>query len=199
MPFSDLDDAPVVTKPQYFSDQSKLVPPGKYDVELLAGQLKETTSGDVFTFVGMILTDCPHKTWHLERTIFFAKKTGTAEEKSAYRKQKYDELIKDLTTLGFDTENWTTANGRPRSEQIPLAAAACKGLRAEFVKKGPREEGGVANVYLNKRLAAADGRAPKLGAGDMVAGEQGAASPLSESVSDKPHNAPTDGNSQVPW
>ena len=167
MPFSDLDDAPVVTKPQYFSDQSKLVPPGKYDVELLAGQLKETTSGDVFTFVGMILTDCPHKTWHLERTIFFAKKTGTAEEKSAYRKQKYDELIKDLTTLGFDTENWTTANGRPRSEQIPLAAA--------------------------------DGRAPKLGAGDMVAGEQGAASPLSESVSDKPHNAPTDGNSQVPW
>jgi len=165
--FSSFDDefTRASAKPQYASDQTQQIPDGSYDVEITAGVMKETVTGEVFTFLGTVLTDGPYRGWKLERTIFFHKKNGSDEEKFEYTRKRIAELKTDLATLGFDVHNWTSGNGRPFSSQLKIACSVMRGCRVKMAKK----TGEMVNVYLNKRFPDLDGKPAKFGPAEMVA------------------------------
>jgi hypothetical protein len=165
--FDDDASEGVKAKPQFPSEQSKLVPDGEYEVTLKKGVAK-SGNGDVFTFVGIITSDGPFKGWHLERTLFFDKKSGTDEEKAAHRQKKHGEHKTDLKRLGFDVDNWKAAAGRPFSKQLALACDLMAGLKVRMRKK---TNGSFENVYIDKRLD--DDKPKEFTAENMVPPETG--------------------------
>lgn len=81
---------------------------------------------------------------------------------------------RDLKTLGFDTDNWKKANGRPFSVEFEKALKILPGIRVRGRKKTneKKEQGKVVavyhNLYLDKRLAT-DGKPEFFGAGELNA------------------------------
>ncbi len=172
--FDDDDNGdPTPVKPRYGNEQTKALKDGDYDVKLTHAEMKamgKDTSDSKFVFYGVIVSDGPFNGWKCEKEILLDKKGGdgvTDEMKNEHRRNKTSELLGDFRTIGFDVENWTKANGRPRSEQIPVACDVLKGV---YVKMTKRTKGAFTNVYINKRLANLDGMSPTFGEAEMAAG-----------------------------
>lgn len=74
-------------------------------------------------------------------------------------------LKKDLTTLGFDVENWTKANGRPFFSELKKAVKILNGGGFAFSGKKVTKSGH-ANLYVNTR-SETDGKPAKFDAAAM--------------------------------
>jgi hypothetical protein len=161
------ESGPVALKPKYGNEQTAALPDADYDVEIVGSVMKEAAGKTIFTFL-TVVKGGEYDGWKCEKAIFLEKNGGTDEEKAAYRAQRIQEIRADFKTLGFDSENWTKANGRPFGEQWKIACDVMKGLKVRVKKK---KNGTFVNVYFNKRLADKDGRAATFGPADMVASE----------------------------
>ncbi len=174
-----VDDIP--TKPKHGSEQTAALPDGDYDVRITGGVLKDAGGSDIFSFLGTVLTDGPYKGWKCERTVFLSKKSGTDEEKKAFKVSKIGEILADFKTIGFDVENWTKANGRPRGEQMKVA---CNVMVGVCVKVRKSHKNNFTNVYINKRLANLDGMSPTFGEAEMAAGATAGSPPAGDTMPD---------------
>lgn len=171
--FSSFDEddveggSPMPLKPKYGNEQTKALKDGEYDCKLTGAELKamgKDGTGTKFVFYGVVMSG-EFAGWKCEREIILEKKDGTDEEKKAFARNKMNEVMADLATIGFDVQNWTKANGRPRSEML---AIACDVLKDLCVKMRKKANGQYANVYINKRLANLDGREAVIGPEQMV-------------------------------
>jgi hypothetical protein len=153
-------------KAKYGNEQTKQLDDGEYEVRLTGAEIKPMgkDGGSKFVFYGVVVSG-KWAGWKCEKDIFLDSNKGTDEEKKAFQRSKMNDVLQDLASLGFDVQNWTKANGRPRSEMLPLACDVLKGLCVKVAKK---TKNGYVNVYLNKRLPALDGQKPTFGAEDMV-------------------------------
>ncbi len=161
------DDTPIC--PKYASEATKKLKDGDYEVEVTAGILKQDEHGPRFTLL-MVVLGPTHTGWKIEKTTFFNKKSGTPEEKEAHMVSKRNEVVSDCQVMGFDSENWKASLGRPFSAQVQIAGEVMKGVRLKVRKK---QNGEFANLYINKRLAEADGKPAAFGAEQMVSPAQG--------------------------
>lgn len=104
-----------------------------------------------------------------------AVRTGDGQEYTGEKKyflkgkdgpdaKKINELKADLAVLGFDTANWTPANGKPFLQQLARIKPVLPGLQFKGRKKtSPNKndpKSPYVNVYLNER-ADGDGK-PKV-------------------------------------
>ena len=125
MNLKDFDDDPK-SKPSDGGNVNKLalVPDGSYEAEVVNIVCKETAKGPIIT-VNTIThagVEIP-KEWFIMDTA-----RGTKAEAVGLMKG-------DLRRLGFDTDNWTTANNRPASEEIDKAFKCLKGMVVKLKKE----------------------------------------------------------------
>lgn len=126
---------------------------GDYDFEINEAAHKiKTEKGMLILEINMeILTPGKHQGAKVQHAMFIT------DRDSANR------VGKDLTTLGFDCEEWTKANSRPFSQEILKVAKVLKGLRFKGKKATNKSDGKVYhNLYVNKRLEN-DGKPARLG------------------------------------
>lgn len=76
--------------------------------------------------------------------------------------ESFNMALADFLTLGFDSNQWTKANGRPASQELEKAIHLIPGLRISGTKK---KNGTFHNIYINKRLD--DGRPLKFSSNDL--------------------------------
>ena len=100
-----------------------LVPNGQYEVEIGKAAIEETQkSGDTILKLPLIFRSGNIAGDYTEKPYFF-------------RTHEQAELCgADLRVMGFDVENWTKANGRPLSQELPKAVARMPGLKLKVAK-----------------------------------------------------------------
>lgn len=81
--------------------------------------------------------------------------------------EEFDRLLGTLQTLGFDSANWKSANGRPFSQEFPKCCRHLRGMWFVGHKK-TNESGGKTyhNLYINERLIS-DGKPEQYGAEEL--------------------------------
>lgn len=155
----------VEAKPKYGSEATQKLADGDYDVEITAGVPKDgEKSGPMVTILMVVLTAGKYAGWKIEKPYFLTKKSEDGDGR-VRDERRLSELKSDLTTLGFDVQNWTAANKRPFGTQLKAACEVMKGMRLKVRKK---QNGEYANLYFNKRVEN-DGRPPVVGPDEMRA------------------------------
>lgn len=137
---------------------------GEYVFQIESAELK---SSSLFKLNLELVSEGPLAGGKIEHPYFFTKKNpdGTYEKNA----DKIGQLKKDLTTLGFDVENWTKDNSRPFSVELPKTPLALAGMRIVVSKKtGGKKAGGgnYHNLYIERR-GEGDGKPAKIGAREL--------------------------------
>lgn len=183
--FEDIADAieTLPEKPKHGNEQTAALPDGDYDVRIVSGKIEPLgkTNGSKFVFAGVVLTEGKYKGWACEKDVILTSTKGTDEEKRAFQINKLGEIRADLKTMGFDTENWTRAAGRPFPQQWKIA---CNVMPGVIVKVRKKQNGQYANVYINKRLANLDGMLPTFGEEEMAASASASSPPAGDTMAD---------------
>lgn len=174
-------------KPKYGSEATQKLADGDYDVEITAGIMKDTEkSGPVVTILMVVLTAGKFAGWKIEKPYFLTKK-GEDGEGRVRDERRMGELKSDLSTLGFDVQNWTAANKRHFGPQLKAACEVMKGMKLKVRKK---QNGEYANLYFNKRLADLDKMPAAIGPDEMKAALGGFAASGTSTGFDVPAAAP---------
>lgn len=78
-------------------------------------------------------------------------------------------LKKDLTTLGFDVDQWKKANGRPFSGELKKAMKVAVGV--EFAGKKTTNASGYPQLYIDNR-GKTDGKPERFGVAELNAADK---------------------------
>lgn len=122
-----------------FVNKLEAVPDGEYEVEVVNHESKDVKDGAV-----------------LSANLITTKGLEFPKEWFIISNDKMAQFLGDLKKMGFDVDNWTVENNRPRSEEIDKALKCMKGMRFKVVKKSEvskKDQKTYHNLYVNERLA----------------------------------------------
>jgi hypothetical protein len=124
---------------------------GEYLLEIAEAKCKTPKGNNILELHLEVLSPGPHEGMSIQHSLFI----NNAE--AANR------VGRDLLTLGFDTDQWKVANGRPFSVEFEKAVKLLKGLRFKGTKK-TNESGGKTyhNLYIDERVRT-DGQPERFG------------------------------------
>lgn len=145
---------------------SKL-PDGEYEFAVKAFAVKDTSSGPMASMKLEIVSEGPFAGKVVDRPYFFTQEnrdTGLREK----NERALATLRDDLKVLGFDTDNWTKANGRPFSVEINRVGACVADVMLK-AKKTSKVSGTKTyhNLFVNARLSDVDGKPVAFGPKEM--------------------------------
>lgn len=166
---SELDEG-ASPSPKLSANDAKLakLPDGKYEFEVSGSSWDKIKDGlyKLTVNLNLICPDLPE--WDgktVNKEYWVNLNGGKTEEESRERAQRsIGFIMADFLTLGFDSDQWTPANGRPFSREITKAARHLIGIRfagAKATKTGDQKGVAFRSIYINKRLP--DDRPEKFG------------------------------------
>lgn len=139
-----------------------------YKLCVESAELKETSGGhDIFKMKVLVL-EGPSKTGlEFDIDTFLTKKAKdeSGNERIVMNDVKIGILKKDLETLGFDTPEWSKANGRPFSKELPKAVLCLPGV--QFIADKSQKDD-FHNLKIVSR-AAGDNKPEKFGPAELDA------------------------------
>lgn len=171
---------------KYDDDADQVAPGGRgglglladgndYDMEIESAELKETTSGHDIFKMKLVVIGGPSK---VGKEIDYDEFLTTKDKKSGgitISEVKLGIVKKNLETLGFDSGEWTKANGRPFSKEIAKAILLLPGLRFTASKT---TKDGYANLKIVARNFTADRKPEKFGPAELNKAQESDAEPF---------------------
>lgn len=152
--FAPAEPAVAMTKAEELTD-------GNYEWEVKKAAIKHPKGHVILELALEVISAGKHAGAVIQHSLFMDDRDGVAR------------VGRDLLTLGFDTDQWLKAKGRPFSQEFPKAVKLLPGLRVKGQKKtNEKKEKGVMvghyhNIYLNERLAT-DGRPAHFGPEELA-------------------------------
>jgi hypothetical protein len=130
---------------------------GTYLFEILAARFKRPKDNNVLELTLVVLSPGPHEGASVQHSLFINNQESAAR------------VGRDLATLGFDTDQWKPANGRPFSAEFDKALKLLPGLRWKGTKKTSKSgEKVYHNIFIDER-ADGDGRPAHFGPDELNA------------------------------
>ncbi len=111
------DDAKPATS--RFASGLDQIKDGEYDFEVASAVMKTTTKDNtpLCSFKLVIISEGAHAGAEVERASFVKDR------------ESFNVLLGDFRKLGFDSDDWTKANGRPASQEVDKAVKVAVGMR----------------------------------------------------------------------
>jgi hypothetical protein len=138
------------------------LPDGDYRLQVSGAKFEETKKGHRIFKIEVEVIDGNHAGQKCDWPHFLSSPEKGINETGI------GILKKDLSTLGFDQENWTKENKRPLSGELPKVATAIVGVRFKG-KKTSKDKN--ANLYVNERDTS-DGKPAKFGPAELNAADK---------------------------
>lgn len=158
-----------------FDDEAEKVAPGgatklaaiadgEYELIIEKATIKEVKGSNVVEMKLTILTEGVHTGAEVTQSSWITN-INKETNKPELNQVAVGILKKDLETLGFDIPEWTKANNRPFSQELPKALHCLTGVKFKGKKV---TNGKYANLYINERLPS-DGKPAKFGPTELEA------------------------------
>lgn len=149
------------------------IPDGTYAFAVEEAELKETKNGTDLFKLKLLGLDGAASGQTFEHDYWLTSKDKDSG-KISLNDVKVGMMKKDLENIGFDAGNWTKANGRPLSKELPKAILLLTGLKLKGKKS---TNGKYANFEIVSR-GEPDGKPEKFGPAELNAAAQADAEPF---------------------
>ena len=163
---TDFDDAATEIPAGGINKKMSSLADGEYEFIIDKVINKETKSGNLFTIKATVLTEGVFAGKEVEHDYWL---TGMNKEKTKVelREMVIGQLRSDLGKLGFDEENWTTANGRKFFTEFLKAVLLMEGMKFKGKKSTGGDRGQYANFSVTERIPS-DCRPEKIGVKELA-------------------------------